>query len=125
METELNGHLPFLNTDIYSRPDASLEHTAYKKPTHTNLHLNAELHQHPACNNSVLSWYTELGPSVIKKFPGELEFLCSTFIQNGYSELCSQATSQGGHTQRGSDISCLLTHYWTNLQLPQQGVNKP
>jgi hypothetical protein len=33
------GHLPFLDIDIYKRPDGSLGHTVYRKPTHTNLYL--------------------------------------------------------------------------------------
>jgi hypothetical protein len=47
METQSEGHLPFLNLDIYSRPDGSLGHKVYRKPTHTNLYLNAKSHHHP------------------------------------------------------------------------------
>jgi len=31
MEVEWNGHLPFLNTDIYRRPDGSMGYTLYRK----------------------------------------------------------------------------------------------
>jgi hypothetical protein len=37
METETEGQLLFLDTDIYRRPDGSLGHRVYGKPTHTNL----------------------------------------------------------------------------------------
>jgi hypothetical protein len=37
METERDGHLPFLDIDIYRRTDGSLGHRVYRKPTHTNL----------------------------------------------------------------------------------------
>jgi hypothetical protein len=40
MKTERDGHLPFLDTDIYRRPDGSLGHTVYRKHTHTNLYLH-------------------------------------------------------------------------------------
>jgi hypothetical protein len=37
METEIDGHLPFLDIDIYRRPNGSLGHTVCRKSTHTNL----------------------------------------------------------------------------------------
>jgi hypothetical protein len=39
MKTETEGHLPFLDIDIYRRPDGSLGHKVYCKSTHTNLYL--------------------------------------------------------------------------------------
>jgi hypothetical protein len=38
-ENELNCHLLFLDIDIYRTPDGSLEHSVYRKFTHTNLYL--------------------------------------------------------------------------------------
>ncbi|XP_033609345.1 uncharacterized protein LOC117282715 [Cryptotermes secundus] len=55
METESEGHLPFLDIDIYKRPDGSLGHTVYRKPTHTNLYLNAKSHHHPSSKQAALS----------------------------------------------------------------------
>jgi hypothetical protein len=48
METEKDGHLPFLDNDIYRKPDGSLGHRVYRKPTHTNLYLHANSHHHPS-----------------------------------------------------------------------------
>jgi hypothetical protein len=48
METESKSHLPFLDLDIYRRPDGSLGHKMYHKPTHTNLYLNAKSHHQPS-----------------------------------------------------------------------------
>jgi hypothetical protein len=31
------GHLPFLDIDVYRIADGSLGHNLYRKPTHTNL----------------------------------------------------------------------------------------
>jgi hypothetical protein len=39
METERDGHLPFLNICIYRGPDGSLGHMVYRKPIQTNLCL--------------------------------------------------------------------------------------
>jgi hypothetical protein len=54
METESNSHLPFLDIGIYRRPHGSLGHRVYRKPTHTNLFLNAEPHHHPTNKHSIL-----------------------------------------------------------------------
>jgi hypothetical protein len=43
METERDGHLPFLDIDIHRKPDGTLGHKVYRKPTHTNLCLNSTL----------------------------------------------------------------------------------
>jgi hypothetical protein len=36
MESENEGHLPFLDIDIYRRSDGSLGHRVYRKSNHTN-----------------------------------------------------------------------------------------
>jgi len=55
MEKEEDGHLPFLDTDIYRKPGGSLGHKVYRKPTHTNLYLHQNSHHHPANKQSVLA----------------------------------------------------------------------
>jgi len=55
MEIEEEGHLPFLDVDIYKKTDGSLGHKVYRKPTHTNLYLNQLSRHHPANKQSVLS----------------------------------------------------------------------
>ena len=52
---EKDGHLPFLDIDIYKKMDGSLGHKVYRKPTHTNLYLHQNLHHHPAKKQSVLA----------------------------------------------------------------------
>jgi hypothetical protein len=37
VEKEEEGHLPFLDIDVYRKTDSSLSHKVYRKPTHTNL----------------------------------------------------------------------------------------
>jgi hypothetical protein len=62
METERDGHLPFLDIDIYRKPDGSLDHIVYRKPTHTNHYLHANSHHHhdhhPSNKHAVLSTLT-------------------------------------------------------------------
>jgi hypothetical protein len=54
METKFDGHLSFLDIDIYSRPDGYLGDTVYSKVTHTDFNLNAKLHHHPVNKHSML-----------------------------------------------------------------------
>jgi hypothetical protein len=75
IEIEQDGHLPFLDIDIYRRADGTLGHKLYRKPTHTNLYLQQNSHHHPArvlCDNDSL--------------PQELDFLSTIFKNNGYSQ---------------------------------------
>ena len=37
MDIERDGHLPFLDIDMYRKNDGSLGNTVYRKSTHTNL----------------------------------------------------------------------------------------
>jgi hypothetical protein len=43
MQIKSEGHLPFLDLDIYRRPDGSMGHNVFLKPTRTNLYLKASL----------------------------------------------------------------------------------
>jgi hypothetical protein len=61
METERDGQLPFLDIDIYSKPDGSQAHKFYHKPTHANLYLSSNSRHNLSNKLAVLScWYTEL-----------------------------------------------------------------
>jgi hypothetical protein len=55
METEEDNHLPFLDIDIHKRPDGTLGHKVYRKPTHTSLYLNANAHHHPSSKQALLN----------------------------------------------------------------------
>jgi hypothetical protein len=52
---EKNGHLPFLDLNIYRRTDVSLGRKVYRKSTHTNLYLNPGSHHHPSNKQAVLA----------------------------------------------------------------------
>jgi hypothetical protein len=55
LEKEQEGHLPFLDIDIYRKSDGSLGHKVYRKSTNTNLYLHQNLHHHPTNKLSVLA----------------------------------------------------------------------
>jgi hypothetical protein len=68
MEREIDGHLPFIDTDIYRRPNGSMGHKVYHHLTHPNLYLKtiALITTHPTRMPFFLYWYTGLQHSVIK-----------------------------------------------------------
>jgi len=55
MEKEEEGHLTFLDMGIYRKTDGSLGHKIYRKPTHTNLFLQQNLHHHLPNKHSVFA----------------------------------------------------------------------
>jgi len=86
MEKE-EGHLPFLNIDIYRKTDGSLGHKVYLKPTHTNLYLHQNSHHHHANKQSVLTSLIHRAKVLCDQdsLTQELEFLTTVFKDNGYS----------------------------------------
>jgi len=87
MEIEDEGHLPFLDIDIYRKMDGSLRHRVYRKPTHTNLYLYQKSHHHPANKHSVFSSLVHTATALCdqESLAPELTFFTHVFKQNGYS----------------------------------------
>jgi len=87
MEKEEEGHLAFLDIDIFRKTDGSLGHKIYQKPTHTSLYLHQNLHHHPANNQSVLASLIHRATALCDEdsLTQELEFLTTVFKDNGYS----------------------------------------
>ena len=84
---EKEGHLPFLDIDIYRKRDGSLGHKVYRKPTHTNLYLHQNSHHHPTNKQSVLASLIHRAKALCDQnsLTQELEFLTTVFKDNGYS----------------------------------------
>ena len=80
---EMDGHLPFLDIDIYRRPDGFLGHEIHRKPTHTHLCLNPRSHYHPF---NIQAWYTEPG-FYMKRKASTMSGISSIphFGEHGYS----------------------------------------
>jgi hypothetical protein len=87
MEMEHNKSLPFLDVWVSRKPDGSLEHTVYRKPTHTDLYLHAKTEYHPAQKRAVLTTLIWRARSICdtESLEGEKEYLKKAFRQNGYS----------------------------------------
>jgi len=87
MEKEEEGHLPFLDIDIYRKRDSSLGHKVYRKPTHTNIYLHQNSHHHSANKQSVLASLIHRAKALCDQdsLTQELEFLTTVFKDNGYS----------------------------------------
>jgi hypothetical protein len=88
METESEGHHPFLDLDIYRRPDGCLGHKVYSKPTHTSLHLSPKSHHHPSNKQAVLSTPIHKARALCEEdsLQGELLFLRDVCNQNAYND---------------------------------------
>jgi hypothetical protein len=86
METENERHLPFLDIDIYRRPDGSLGQV-YHKPTHTNFYLSAKSHHYPSNKQVVLSTLVHRVRDLCDEdsLQAKLVFLRGVFQQNGYN----------------------------------------
>jgi len=68
--------------------DCSLGHKVYRKPTHTNRYLHPLSHHHPAHKHSVLSSRVHRAHALCdhESLSQELDFLTTTFKQNGYND---------------------------------------
>jgi hypothetical protein len=87
MEVEKNRSLLFLDVLVSRRPDGSLGHTVYRKPTHTDLYLHAKSAHHPAQKTGVLYSLIHRARrlSDADSLDKEIQHLKETFIKNGYS----------------------------------------
>jgi hypothetical protein len=87
MEKEEDGHLPFLDTDIYRKPNGFLGHIVYRKPTHTNLYLHQNSHRHSSHKQSVLTSLIHKATAICHQdsINQELELLTTMFRNNRYS----------------------------------------
>jgi hypothetical protein len=88
MEAKTDGHIPFLDINVYERPSDSLGHRVCRMCNHINLYLNAISHYHPAKKEVVFFTLVHRAKSVCDSdsLPQELKFLQETIRNNGYSE---------------------------------------
>jgi hypothetical protein len=113
MEIEEQGHLPFLDINIYRKTDGSLGHKVYRKPTHTNLYLYQNSHHHPANKQSVLASLIHRAKSLCDEnsLTQELEFLTTVFKDNGYSpQQIRRAMEQATRTAKTNDKPTLTAY---------------
>jgi hypothetical protein len=99
METESEGHIPFRDLHIYRRPDGSLGHKMYRKPTHTNLYLNAKSHHHPSNKQAALSILLHSARALCDEdsLQAELVFLKDVIKEIGYDRQIHRALNRRPH----------------------------
>ncbi|XP_069673690.1 uncharacterized protein [Periplaneta americana] len=86
MEVETNGKLPFLDILISRNNNGSLGHAVYRKPTHTNLYLNANSFHHQVQRMGILNTLAHRAVSISdpEQLDTEFQHLKLTLQQNGY-----------------------------------------
>jgi hypothetical protein len=85
---EENRSLAFLDILVSMRPDGSLGHRVYRKPTHTDLYLRAKSEHHPAQKKAVLTTLVQRDRTICdaNSLDAEINHLKKAFNQNGYSD---------------------------------------
>jgi len=71
--------------DIYKKPDGSVGHKVYRKPTHPNLYLNTKSHHNLSNIQAVLNTLAHRARILCDSdsLEDELEFPKITYKQNG------------------------------------------
>ena len=87
MEVEVDGKLPFLDLEIIRKSDGSLGHRVYRKPTHTDLYLNANSYHHPSQKQAVLAtlFHRAFTVSDEEHLGQEVKHLYKVLQQNEYN----------------------------------------
>lgn len=87
MESEKDGALPFLDVLVKRKPDGTLGHQVYRKPTHTNRYLNAQSNHHPAQKQSVINTLIHRAKTLseVGNLHEELATLKEVLISNGFT----------------------------------------
>lgn len=85
---EENGSIPFLDVRITKRPDATLSHQVYRKPTHTEQYLHVDSHHHLAQKLGVIKTLATRDLKISDKghLDQERKHLIQVFKNNGYNE---------------------------------------
>jgi hypothetical protein len=87
MELEDEEHLPFLDIDVYRRPDGTLGHRIYRKPTHMKLYIHRMFHYHPSNKHAMLATPVFRARAICDEdsLDEALEFLKTSFRKNCHS----------------------------------------
>ena len=84
---EENGSIPFLDVGLTKRPDGTLSHQVYKKPTYIEQYLHADSHHHPTKKLGVIKTLATKALKIYDKehLYQEREHLIQVFKNNGYN----------------------------------------
>ncbi|XP_045449970.1 uncharacterized protein LOC123658651 [Melitaea cinxia] len=85
-EMEAERSLPFLDVRIKVKPNGSLSHCVYRKPTHTDRYLHASSHHHPRHLQSVVTSLKNRAQDLCdpEHLEQELDHVQEVLANNGY-----------------------------------------
>ena len=86
MEVEANDCLPFLDVLVTRNTNGTLDHSVYRKPTHTDRYLNGFSHHHPAQKQAVISTLVRRAVTIThpRHLHTELDHLTRVLSENNY-----------------------------------------
>ncbi|XP_018567608.1 uncharacterized protein LOC108908159 [Anoplophora glabripennis] len=100
MEIKKNAALPILGVLVERKPDDTLGHRVYRKPTHKDRYLNAESHHHPAQKQGIINTLIHRTRiiSETRHLAEELEHLRTALIVNGCTTRKNERAIKRRHT---------------------------
>lgn len=95
-EMEEERSLPFLDVRIYIRPDKTIGHSVFRKPTHTDRYLHGSSHHHPCHLASVCKALTNRAYALSDEqhIEEELKHIGVVLRKNGHKTLSTQLLSR-------------------------------
>ncbi|KAJ4427431.1 hypothetical protein ANN_25053 [Periplaneta americana] len=87
MELESDGRLPFLDVLVHRKPDGTLGHSVYRKPTHTDRYLHKSSNHHPGQKRAMMKTLIERAQKISEPqhLRQEMAHLRAALSSNGYS----------------------------------------
>ncbi|XP_047995573.1 uncharacterized protein LOC125233560 [Leguminivora glycinivorella] len=96
-EMESDRSLPFLDVKLKAKPDVTLAHSVYRKPTHTDRYLQASSHHHPRHLQSVVTSLVNRARDLCdsEHLDEELAHVQKVLRKNGYLQTIPRKTKKG------------------------------
>ncbi|XP_063625255.1 uncharacterized protein LOC134796991 [Cydia splendana] len=91
---ECDRSLPFLDVKLRVKPDGTLAHSVYRKPTHTDRYLQASSHHHPRHLQSVVTSLVNRARDLCdaEHIDNELAHVQEALRKNGYLQKIPRTT---------------------------------
>ncbi|XP_063629974.1 uncharacterized protein LOC134801365 [Cydia splendana] len=105
-EMECDRSLPFLDVKLRVKPDGTLAHSVYRKPTHTDRYLQASSHHHPRHLQSVVTSLVNRARDLCdaEHIDNELAHVQEVLKKNGYLQKIPRTTRK---KERHPEVSVL------------------